>query len=120
MHDAKAAMVLARLWPFKPARVGPPDDATRHATNAGSAADGSFAGRSPISYGYLEAMTPRYWPDAVANFYVYRQRFFSMGFLIREFATRDLQLLRDQFFSEPIVCLGGELILIRKAQLCHV
>jgi len=74
MHDAKAAVVLARLQAIKPARAWAPDSDERRDMRAW-VDQRRLVGRTlAIYYGQLEAMLARHWPEACAHIDVYRQR----------------------------------------------
>ena len=74
MHDAKAAVVLAKLQAIKPARAWLPESEERRDLRA------RVDQRRPISctlalyHGHLEGMLARHWPEAELHLDVYRQR----------------------------------------------
>jgi transposase len=74
MHDAKAAMVLAKLQAIKPARAWAPDSDERRDLRAWVDQRRLLGRTIAIYYGHLEAMMARHWPEAEAHFDVHRQR----------------------------------------------
>ena len=74
MHDAKAAVVLAKLQAIKPARAWAPDSDARRDMRAWVDQRRLLGRTLAIHYGHLEAMMARHWPEAEAHFDVYRQR----------------------------------------------
>lgn len=74
MHDAKAAVVLAKLQAIKPARAWAPDSDERRDMRAWVDQRRLIVQALAIDYGQLEAMMARHWPEAWAHIDVYRQR----------------------------------------------
>jgi transposase len=74
MHDAKAAMVLAKLQAIKPARAWAPDSDERRDMRAWVDQRRLIGRTLAIYHGHLEAMLARHWPEASAHIDVYRQR----------------------------------------------
>lgn len=74
MHDAKAAVVLAKLQAIKPARAWAPDSDGRRDLRAWVDQRRLIGQTLASYYGQLEAMMARHWPEAWAYIDVYRQR----------------------------------------------
>jgi len=74
MHDAKAAVVLAKLQVIKPARAWTPDSDERRDMRAWVDQRRLIGRTLAIYYGHLEAMIARHWPEAGTHIDVYRQR----------------------------------------------
>ena len=84
MHDAKAAVVLARLAAMKPPTAWVPDNDTKREMRA------RLDQRAPLSltialyHGHLEAMLARHWPEFGTHFDVHVSR--SSLTLLQQFA----------------------------------
>jgi transposase len=74
MHDAKAAVVLAKLQAIKPARVWTPDSDERRDMRAWVDQRRLIGRTLAMYYGQLEAMLARHWPEAWTLLDVHRQR----------------------------------------------